>query len=71
MNAKELAAKIEGAPVDVQKEVLNFLEYLLSKEKNQEAKSERVVRKSGFGKGTFTNIADDFDAPLDDLKDYM
>ncbi|MDI9366624.1 MAG: DUF2281 domain-containing protein [Flavobacterium sp.] len=28
-------------------------------------------RKAGFGKGTFTYMASDFNEPLDDLKDYM
>ena len=27
-------------------------------------------RRSGFAKGTFTYIAPDFDAPLDDFADY-
>ncbi|MGB0929239.1 MAG: DUF2281 domain-containing protein [Chitinophagales bacterium] len=27
-------------------------------------------RKFGFGKGTFTYVADDFDASLEDFKDY-
>lgn len=29
------------------------------------------IRKFGFGKGTFTYISDDFDAPLEEFKDYM
>ena len=28
-------------------------------------------RKLGFGKGTFTYIAPDFDAPLEDFREYM
>ncbi len=28
-------------------------------------------RKAGFGKGTFLNVAEDFDALLEDLKDYL
>lgn len=31
----------------------------------------KKVRKAGFGKGTFTYIAPDFDEPLEELKDYM
>ena len=71
MSTRELIEKIENAPADVQKEVSNFLEFLLSKDRNQEAKTETIVRKAGFGKGLITYMADDFDAPLDDLKDYM
>ncbi|PIY09334.1 MAG: hypothetical protein COZ18_08215 [Flexibacter sp. CG_4_10_14_3_um_filter_32_15] len=28
-------------------------------------------RTLGFGKGTYKNVADDFDEPLDDFKEYM
>ncbi|MGB0929236.1 MAG: hypothetical protein ACPGVB_00575 [Chitinophagales bacterium] len=41
------------------------------------AKSKQVnsdkskKRKFGFGKGTFMDVADDFEAPLADFKDYM
>lgn len=28
-------------------------------------------RKFGCGKGIFTYVSDDFDAPLDDFKEYM
>ena len=27
--------------------------------------------KAGFAKGTFTSVAPDFDAPLDDFNEYM
>ncbi len=33
-----------------------------------DAKSHRIF---GGGKGIFGNMADDFNEPLDDLKDYM
>ncbi|WP_375562980.1 hypothetical protein ACE193_10790 [Bernardetia sp. OM2101] len=33
--------------------------------------SNTEKRKFGFGKGTYTNVADDFDEPLDDFKEYM
>ena len=29
------------------------------------------IRKPGFAKGTFINVATDFDAPLDELNDYI
>jgi hypothetical protein len=29
------------------------------------------ARKAGFMKGFFSYVADDFDAPLDDFKEYM
>ena len=32
---------------------------------------ERLPLKRGSGRHVITHIADDFDAPLDDFKDYM
>ncbi|MBM3268533.1 MAG: type II toxin-antitoxin system Phd/YefM family antitoxin [Candidatus Sericytochromatia bacterium] len=34
-------------------------------------KRQEPRRRVGFGKGTVTFIADDFDAPLEDFADYM
>ena len=34
-------------------------------------KSTKIVRTAGSLKGFITYMADDFDAPLDDFKDYM
>lgn len=39
--------------------------------KNAHPYPKRGSRKFGSGKGIFTYIADDFDAPLPDFKDYM
>lgn len=39
-----------------------------SKDKTDKNKS---IRQFGFGKGTFTYISEDFDAPLEEFKDYM
>ena len=73
MSTKELIEKIENAPPQIQKEVQDFLDFLLKKEsvKKDQVEPSKKVRKAGFAKGTITYIADDFDAPLDDLKDYM
>jgi Protein of unknown function (DUF2281) len=32
---------------------------------------KKLPRRAGWAKGIITYIADDFDAPLDDLKEYM
>jgi hypothetical protein len=42
---------------------------LIRVEKNE--KPKRKDRKFGSMKGLVKHIADDFDAPLEDLKDYM
>ncbi|OQX97144.1 MAG: hypothetical protein B6I24_09800 [Bacteroidetes bacterium 4572_128] len=51
---------------------INVFFYDFVKQKNEffEIK-ERKKRKLGFLKGVEYYIAEDFDAPLDDLKDYM
>jgi hypothetical protein len=42
---------------------------LIKVKKNEEPK--RKPRKFGSMKGLVVHIADDFDAPLEDFKDYM
>ena len=37
----------------------------------QAATSQGPVRAPGFAKGMVTYMADDFDEPLDDMRDYM
>ncbi|TAK66147.1 MAG: DUF2281 domain-containing protein [Bacteroidetes bacterium] len=67
MNTHSLISKIESLPLHLQDEVLDFVNFLHTKE-NQ--KPKRKKRQFGSGKGTFV-MADDFDAPLDDFKEYM
>lgn len=43
----------------------------LMKVKNVHPTKKRGTRKFGSGKNIFTYVADDFDAPLPDFKDYM
>lgn len=62
-------------PESVKQEMLAFFERLLNKHNipmpvEPQKPSENVVRKAGFLKGTFI-MSDDFDAPLDDFKEYM
>lgn len=60
-------------PKSVKQEVLAFFESLLDKyniQAEHEKPSENAVRKAGFLKGIFV-MSDDFDAPLDDFKEYM
>jgi len=48
-------------------EVIDFIEFLLSKNKKEFKKN---VPKFGSAKGKF-KMSPDFDAPLDDFKEYM
>jgi hypothetical protein len=54
---------------ELKKDLLLYLDFLLSKQfsENQE---RRRVPKFGSGKGLF-KMSDDFDAPLEDFKEYM
>ncbi|MCL2027028.1 MAG: DUF2281 domain-containing protein [Bacteroidales bacterium] len=59
-----LYGKIEGLPIEMQKEVSLFAEFLLSKT------SHIVTPKFGSLKGKI-HLSADFDAPLSDFKEYM
>jgi len=57
--------KLEKLPEPLQTEVLHYIEFLLKK---YVEKSPIKKRKAGLLKGKIW-MADDFDAPLEDLKD--
>lgn len=69
----EILKKLETLPESLQTEVLHYIEFLSERytEKTGELESQKRKR-SGFGiwKGKVW-MADDFDAPLEDMKDYM
>ena len=64
--------KLEALPESLQTEVLHYIEFL----SHQYSKSSKIPqdsalkRQAGILKGKIW-IADDFDAPLEDLQDYM
>lgn len=60
---KEFAA----LPPHLKKQVADFIAFLKHKAIKQNKPQQR---KFGSGKGFF-KMADDFDAPLDDFKEYM
>jgi hypothetical protein len=66
MTAKMLYAKISSLPPSMIQEVNDFVEFLQSKQKKNKVKE----RKFGCAKGLIV-MHDDFDAPLEDFKDYM
>lgn len=63
----QLYTQISSLPSDLKKEVSDFVAFLKQKSK---AKKELKERKFGYAKGFF-KMAPDFDAPLDDFKEYM
>lgn len=70
MNEQLITSKIQQINSEnLKQELLFFLDYLLAKQFND----EKVIKRTpqfGCAKGTF-KMADDFDEPLDDFKDYM
>jgi hypothetical protein len=66
MTATSLYIKISTLPPLMIKEVNDFVEFLKSKEKRNKAKE----RKFGCAKGLI-KMHDDFDAPLEDFKEYI
>ena len=59
--------ELSTLPTHLKKEVQDFIEFLKTKEKNQNPIKQRQF---GAAKGFFT-VHDDFDEPLEDFKDYM
>ncbi len=68
MSSADLLIKINSLPEDVRKQVSDFIEFLLTRKAQQ--KPVKKKRIAGLMKGEI-HIADDFDAPLDDFKEYM
>jgi len=70
----ELFREIEKLPPQDFGQVIDFVRYLQHKaakvQKNNAVEQPQGRRGFGIAKGQF-RIADDFDAPLDDFKDYM
>ena len=63
----QLYTKLHYLNPSLKKEVYDFVDFLFTKQKNEEP-----VKKPQFGcaKGRF-KMSPDFDAPLDDMKEYM
>ena len=64
---KEFSKAIEKLSIEDKK----LLYDILYNQLNKTAKPEKKERKFGSMKGFVKNVADNFDAPLEDFKDYM
>ncbi len=62
--------KLASIPQEYLDEVATFLDYLSYRIKNAESQTKDIKRKPGRMKGE-VYMSDDFDAPLDDFKEYM
>ena len=67
MNYSSLYIKLNTLPEKVRTEVIDFIHFLLSKNKKDFKKNSP---KFGSAKGKF-KMSPDFDAPLDDFKEYI
>lgn len=67
MKSIQLSSKLTYLPSDLKSEVNDFIDFLLSKRKKALKKKSP---KFGSAKGQI-KISADFDAPLDDFKEYM
>jgi len=65
---KEILAQIQQLPEQLKQEVLHYVEFLQIKYSSQKEKNKN--RKAGSAEGKY-NLAADFDAPLEDFKEYM
>ena len=65
---KAILTQIQQFPEQLKLEVLHYVEFLQAKYNVQNRKSKN--RKAGSAEGKFT-MAPDFDAPLEDFKEYM
>lgn len=67
MEMTQLYTKINYLPTNLKSEVNDFVDFLLSKRKNELREKQP---KYGCAKGQIY-MSPDFDEPLDDFKDYM
>ena len=56
---------------DHQKQIADFMQFLLSKQERECNSPTTEKRKLGLLADRFEFIADDFDAPIDDFKEYL
>jgi hypothetical protein len=70
MSTNEVIDKISKLPEDLLKSASDYIDFLLLKAGNDRNNEKLHQRKFGALKGKLW-IADDFNAPLDELKDYM
>ena len=68
MTSLSLYTKLETLPPELKSEASDFIDFLIEKAKRKSQKAP--IPKFGSLKGKI-KMSDDFDAPLEDFKDYM
>ncbi|MBM2816242.1 MAG: hypothetical protein HW421_3004 [Ignavibacteria bacterium] len=71
MNSSQILLQYEQLPDAYKQEAIDFIEFLFSKS-NQKKIEKKNHKRNAFGslKGKI-KMADDFDEPLEDFRDYM
>lgn len=72
MDKSSVIKKIESLPEELQIEVEDFIDFLLSKKngkKNGSQNKEELIVNSL--KGAFSFVSADFDEPLEEFQEYM
>jgi hypothetical protein len=67
---KQLLLQIQQLPEQLKQEVLHYVEFLQKKYNAQNQVNKPKKRKAGSARGKY-KLAPDFDAPLEDFKEYM
>ena len=67
MSTIALLSEITALPPELRQEVEDFVAFLRTKKRNN---TELKEREFGYAKGK-VKLSKDFDAPLDDFKEYM
>ncbi len=68
MTEQAILKKIHNLPENLKGEIIDFIEFLTQKYRSSQKR--KVIPQYGSLKGTF-KMADDFDEPLEEFKDYM
>ena len=71
MSFQQIISLLHSLPKKYQQEAFHFLEFLQQKAKSEDQASAQAPRKAGLRRGFIRYMAPDFDAPLDDMADYM
>jgi len=66
MTNTSLYNKISTLPLPIQNEIVDYMEFLIQKHKNKNAK---IHPKAGCMQGVF-KMSSDFNEPLEDFKEY-
>ncbi|MGV0026718.1 type II toxin-antitoxin system VapB family antitoxin [Phormidesmis priestleyi] len=66
----EILESLQQLPDSLQQEVLHYIEFLKTRYAQPKAETPKKRRAAGALKGKII-MADDFDAPLEDFKEYM